>query len=69
MCEYCENGKEIEGEEYNQNTYNIDKNILNMNIIADVYDDFGNNVIDYVEVDDFIEIKYCPMCGRKLDKE
>ena len=69
MCEYCEHGKEIRGEEYNQNTYNIDKNILNMNIIADIYDDFGNNVTDYVEVDDFIEIKYCPMCGRKLNKE
>lgn len=67
MCKYCENGKEIRGKEYEANLYTIKNKTLNVDIDLAYYDIFGNNILDYVEAQDYIEIKYCPFCGRKLN--
>lgn len=66
MCNFCENKEEIRGEEYDTNVYKIENKTLNIEIDLAYYDVFGNNIIDYVEAEDFINIKYCPMCGKKL---
>lgn len=66
MCEYCEGKKEIRGEEYEANIYTIKGKTLNIDIDLAYYDNFRNHIIDYVEAEDFINIKYCPFCGKKL---
>lgn len=68
MCEYCneENQKEIRGQNYESNIYTIGATSLNIDVTVDIYDKFGNNIIDYEDMQDYITINYCPFCGRKL---
>ena len=46
--------------------YTIKNKTLNVDIDLAYYDIFGNNILDYVEAQDYIEIKYCPFCGKEL---
>lgn len=68
MCEYCDgkNGKEIRGQNYEGNVYTVNDTSLNIDATVDIYDEFGNNIIDNEDMQDYITINYCPFCGRKL---
>ena len=66
MCKYCENEEPLRGEEYDANIYTIKNKILNVDIDLAYYDILGNHIVDYVEAQDYININYCPHCGKKL---
>ena len=70
MCEYCEGikRKKIRGKEYNGNVYTIIDNTLDMDITVDIYDEYSNHIIDYEDVQDFIEINN-NLTFRKKDNE
>jgi len=57
MCKYCEAGESLD--------FNMVLAYLKGNRLALDYDAYSCDS----SFEDFLEIKYCPMCGRELEKE
>jgi len=60
-CEYCKNGKPIENK---TNDYIFINNDVDNSKIIEIEAD-----INEYRYNCYFKINYCPMCGRKLDKE
>ena len=66
MCKFCEGETKLVAKVDNSNECVIIENMLVIKVVANVYDKFNNNVIDYAEAEDYFKIQYCPLCGDKL---
>lgn len=67
MCEYCEKDSELYSDYCNSHSVIIKMTKFPENktkIGIDLY--CGSQDICFL---DYIDIKYCPMCGRKLEEE
>lgn len=64
MCEYCEKGKPLVIGETNDFGISLKYMYFGVYLEAYGYDvhGMGSNGLD-------VKINYCPMCGRKLNKE
>lgn len=68
MCKYCnkENPKSVKGGDYEGNEYRIKGNTLEVDVTVAIYGKYGNKIVDYENIQDFITINYCPFCGKKI---
>lgn len=67
MCKYCEEAADFEiGETYGR--YDTARQVLQLFVDGDEGEKFLGINLECSEVDDgfYVDIKYCPMCGRKL---